>query len=192
LFLAVYGVGYFGRLSDSMAMHVADRFEPLDVPHHANYKQLPIWGSKDVQLAKEIKKTQKRRESITCTLAYNPNEKTCKCNMCSSTAYDDNMSTTGPEQLCKVPLTVKDLLEMIGQDTEEHLQIVDRLCELSVAAFDIESRTVPVDHKPPEGFAQEQIATEGRNVPNYVSHVQKPCMLAHWMVCVILSRMTST
>jgi len=91
------------------------------------------------------------------------------------------MSREGPEQLCKVPLTVRDLLEMIGQDTEENLAIVDDLCRLSIATFDIESRTVATDMQQSDDVLQQShVEANGANMPYHVFGIQKPCMVAHW------------
>lgn len=117
--------------------------------------------------------------------------KNCKCPTCfKSKEYDDNMSTYGPEQLTTTPFCLKDLLELLGQDTPEHLAILDQLLDMSVAAMDIESMTVPLHVEKPTSCAfnyhtiEKDIAIEDHSL-----FVQKPIMICHmdW-----LSRMNLT
>ena len=107
-------------------------------------------------------------------------KKICKCPSCAgSTLYDDNMSRGGPEKLLTHKLILSELVKILGAKTDESETILEQLSRLSVAAFDIESMTVPLDHVSIDNskipFNDIDIASRGRQA----LAVQKPIMLAH-------------
>jgi DNA polymerase type B, organellar and viral len=104
--------------------------------------------------------------------------KICRCSLCHERSdFDHNMSLHGPEQLCTVQLDIRDLLEMLGMDSPENLDALEHLCRLSVAAFDIESMTVRLDHEPKDDMYERVSYLGGPSTRP--EKKQKPCMLAH-------------
>jgi hypothetical protein len=97
--------------------------------------------------------------------------KKCTCDLCSDASYDSNMSKSGPEKLYKTSMTLSQIFAALGIDCSD---LLDQLCELSVASMDIESRTLEVSLVPPNtsGLGSEPC-------PSYVKKIQKPVMIAH-------------
>ena len=88
------------------------------------------------------------------------------------------MSKGGPEKLLTHDLTLQQLVSMMGLDNNKTSTILEELSRLSVAAFDIESMTVPLDHNPPDNVmpvAEIDVVSKGQ----YDVGIQKPIMLAH-------------
>lgn len=108
-------------------------------------------------------------------------ERNCRCELCTNSLkeYEFNMDEDGPEKLLTVDFSAAELLRLLALDSDENLQMLGRLVELSVAAFDIESKTVEVDtHKPdPSRYCQldPHVSAEG-----HFSKAQKPIMVAHY------------
>ena len=111
-------------------------------------------------------------------------EKICKCTICSKEAssYSHNMSEEGQEQLCTIKLGCYDLLKLLGIDTLQNQNIIDKCCEMSLASFDIESMTLCTENqKPLNSFTKstsEGISYIGAE-PDHVLKVQKPIMIGH-------------
>lgn len=107
--------------------------------------------------------------------------KLCRCRLCSSDEFDSNMAASGPERLCSTEYTVSDLLSLLGAWDVRARQTVERLCELSVAAMDIESKTVKVDLGGPAGgtaaFGYREI--DSSKLEGHVKMAQHPIMIAH-------------
>ena len=102
----------------------------------------------------------------------------CRCPICTGSAYQENMSRSGPEKLLTRPLSLGELLKALGQDSWDNLNLLEELSRLSVAAFDIESMTVSLDHsKPAQLLPQADIDSSVRGQHNVA--IQKPIMLAH-------------
>ena len=103
----------------------------------------------------------------------------CRCTICwGDTSYNDNMHRSGPEKLLTRNMSVKELLKILGQDSPQNCGILEDLSRLSVAAFDIESMTVALDHlKPAENLPQADLDQSLRGQHNLAT--QKPIMLAH-------------
>ena len=91
------------------------------------------------------------------------------------------MNSDGPERLCSYFLDISDLLQLLGADNQENLALVDSLCQLSVAAMDIESMTVNVDLEPPvrEVGGLKYSTVDGARLEGHFKKVQKPIMIAH-------------
>lgn len=122
---------------------------------------------------KKTSKTRKRRQ----TREY---AKMCQCETCLSNEYSTNMAASGPERLCSVPYTCRELLQMLGRYDDQAEIILNRLCELSVASMDIESRTVTLDTgdpRPGPNVVFREIA--GASLEGHAKKVQKPVMIAH-------------
>ena len=105
-------------------------------------------------------------------------DRICKCIMCTSDRYAFNMNPAGPEKLCTTTWNAKDLLQLLGADTQENLAILERMSELSVASMDIESMTVDVHLEPPETevFYHE---IDSVALGEHIKKVQKPIMISH-------------
>ena len=104
----------------------------------------------------------------------------CKCSTCSSSSFSENMSAAGPEQLCSTGYSVSDLLKMLGAWTPSAERDVDKLCELSIASMDIESKTVTADvGGPSHGEPVEYRSVDTSKMEGYVKKIQKPIMIAH-------------
>lgn len=108
-------------------------------------------------------------------------EKKCRCQLCAQSleTYFDNMSHHGPETLCTVSLSIRDLLKATGLSEPHFEGIVSKMCEATLAAFDIESRTVDSSvHQTGEDLPERGELSCG-SVGQYQKKFQKPCMLAH-------------
>lgn len=120
----------------------------------------------------QVEKEEKRRIGHICT-----------CQICSENAhcFDKNMSNHGPEKLMKIQLDIRDLMKMLGIDSEENLLKIEQLCAMTIAAFDIESMTVTIDHYPPGG-SNSNVAMGHTHLGGLAEHttkIQKPIMIAH-------------
>jgi hypothetical protein len=154
----------------------------------AKYQEIPAVSLDQARDALARKQQKMKEAKIKKDLKANPDRfpralpkeisKLCKCDICISSQYDDNMSKSGPERLCTVQLDVTDLLQMLGAATSENLQIVERLCELSIAAMDVESMTVTVHTEKPESVLA-YAAIDDVSLGGYVKKIQKPIMIAH-------------
>ena len=107
-------------------------------------------------------------------------KKFCQCITCvESPLYDVNMSRGGPEKLLTHKLILSELIKILGAHSDETTAILEQLSRLSIAAFDIESMTVPLDHSSNADsqipFCEIDTASRGQQA----LAVQKPIMLAH-------------
>ena len=101
----------------------------------------------------------------------------CRCRTCRRAKdYDANMRLSGPEKLLSRTLSPGELLSALGLDRWQHL--LEELSRLSVAAFDIESMTVGLDHARP-GVNLPQADIDFANLGQHNVALQKPIMLAH-------------
>ena len=67
---------------------------------------------------------------------------------------------------------------MLNLITPENLDVINELCTLSVAAFDIESVTIQSDHvHADEYFPVNEMGSIGTET--YTNKVQKPIMISH-------------
>jgi len=118
----------------------------------------------------------KKRSARKC----NKKNKICKCKLCRSSEFDVNMSKAGPEQLVASELDVRDLLEFLGALDANAEEILERMCELSVASMDIESMTVDADLFSPNPLGSVNYGEIDRaQLEDHVKKVQKPIMIAH-------------
>lgn len=107
-------------------------------------------------------------------------KKHCTCKICLATDYHNNMSDRGPEKLLQFEWSVKDLLKMLGQDTPQHLAIIEQLLDMSVAAMDIESMTVKLSQETAEdGNFRYNVIESQVAVEDHPAFVQKPIMICH-------------
>lgn len=107
-------------------------------------------------------------------------ETVCRCEDCRSAKYADNMAPNGPDRLCSIPYSLSDLLGLLGLLSGSTEQLVDRLCQLSLAAMDIESQTIATHNRGP--FAGPRVAYPEVGGPTFEAHVlhtQRPVMLGH-------------
>ena len=144
----------------------------LDKISDNNYQKLKNLTLEEKLKCKEEKNKQKPQKKADLI------EKLCKCDICKKKDYNENMSKAGPEQLDIVEPHISSLLEMLNLNTNINIQIVEQLCELSVAAFDIESMTISTDHlHSDEQFPISEI--ENRGTEMFTKKVQKPIMISH-------------
>jgi hypothetical protein len=197
--LCLHADNRLGILSDEHRIALMERYKDNArqecVGKNINYQGIPVVSLEQAReavarreqklRAMKIKKYQKEKE-LAGADARNllsrppPREigKLCKCEICISEKYDGNMSKAGPERLCTVPLDITDLLQMIGADSLENLKIVERLCELSFAAMDIESMTVTTHMETPESVL-EYAPIDNVAMGGFIKKVQKPIMISH-------------
>jgi len=117
-----------------------------------------------------------KRRSRKC----NNKVKICTCHLCSASEFDANMSKAGPEQLVTSDLDARDLLQLLGALDAVNEDILEKLCELSVASMDIESMTVNADLFSPNYLGALKYAEIDRGqLEDHVKKVQKPIMIAH-------------
>ena len=105
--------------------------------------------------------------------------KHCRCKSChQETEFNCNMSGGGPEKLLTHKLTLQDLALLMGERKCDIDFLLDQLSCLSVAAFDIESMTVKLDHRMAEpDLPFVDIDNTARE--QHALALQKPIMLAH-------------
>jgi len=108
--------------------------------------------------------------------------RTCRCRICRSAAYSDNMAPHGPQQQITVEHTLTDLLRMLGLDSPQVRESLERMRALSVAAMDIESVTRDLDLGPPGpgpavGYAD--VEAGGGFLESHPRKSQRPVMVAH-------------
>jgi hypothetical protein len=105
----------------------------------------------------------------------------CVCEICTDNSYSNNMSKVGPERLITYQPDVTELLRLMGLDTGENIAAIEKLCDLSVAAMDIESTTLPLDLDPPVDRATgvDHSVIDGVILEGHLQKIQKPLMIAH-------------
>lgn len=109
-------------------------------------------------------------------------KKWCQCSLCTASKYDANMSKAGPERLVVTPYTPAELMKMLGLWSEdESAELLEKVCELSLASMDIESRTVSVDLAGPRPgpYVPYAEVDDESSLEAHVLKVQKPIMIAH-------------
>ena len=104
----------------------------------------------------------------------------CECVLCRNSLqeYEFNMNEDGPERLLTVGFSCVELLRLLGMDTAANLSLVNSLVQHSVAAFDIESKTLPVDAETPDA-SQYRHVDPHMSVEGHFQKVQRPIMVAH-------------
>jgi DNA polymerase type B, organellar and viral len=110
-------------------------------------------------------------------------EKICQCHICDNEA-PSNMSQHGQEQLTTIKMGCYDLLIMLGIDTLANRQIINTLCQWSIASFDIESMTQSVNNSTPlvNSFCRYNMQKHHSYIGGATEHfinIQKPIMIGH-------------
>lgn len=150
---------------------------------HGISQTLPPLEIKEALLKKKIQEATKSEKQKGARRGKRTirDEKFCRCDICAkSKEFDCNMSKFGPEKLCTINYTIRDLLRMLGSCSLENEQIVDRLCEWSIASMDIESRTCVADMGTPRpGPTVTYLEIDSANLEAHVKKVQRPLMIAH-------------
>ena len=114
-----------------------------------------------------------------------PIEKHCHCYICTKEAPVYNMSPHGQEQLTTIKTGCYDLLSMLGINTAINHNIINTLCQWSIASFDIEAMTQRIDNRSPlmNTFCrynkQQQHHSYIGAEPQYATNIQKPIMIGH-------------
>ena len=180
--IGLWGSGLCALLSPAHAKEVRNSFFRTEGSGErvANSKLRSFAPPSKVRMAERL--TQLAAKRSLKTRKINEMRKRCECQLCSKAEeYDQNMSKAGPEHLIATDYTLKQLLQMLGlwRDGRTN-QVLDRVCELSVASMDIESRTVSLDMTPPGPgpkvkYAEIDIAA----LENHPRFVQVPVMMAH-------------
>lgn len=148
-----------------------------------NFMENPKISTSERLAARKVwREAADRRRKKNQKTAGNKNSagRICKCPTCSSDAFDENMAASGPEQLCTASYSVSELLKMLGAWNPSVEKDLDRLCELSIASMDIESKTVEADvGSPSHGQPVEYRQIDTSKIEGYVKKIQKPIMIAH-------------
>lgn len=106
----------------------------------------------------------------------------CNCDVCENSLkrFGDNMATCGPEKLCTSKYSISNLLKMLGAYDSDAEKDIDRMCELSIAAMDIESKTVELaigSPLPGANVLYQEI--DSAKLEGYSKKIQHPIMIAH-------------
>ena len=138
-------------------------------------RNLPQAEVEAAQEAVDEKKNKKRKRPPPIAV-----EPICKCTDCTSSEYAKNMPLNGPDRLCSVPYSLTDLLRLLGLLSDSSEQLVDRLCQLSLAAMDIESQTISTQNRGP--FPGARVCypeVGGATFEGHVVRTQRPIMIGH-------------
>jgi hypothetical protein len=144
---------------------------------NADLARLPSVSKKMTAEAKKEKLASKKKY-ITRAEKKGPK---CRCEICSHTAYNDNMSKVGPERLVTYEPDVTELLNLLGLASPANLDAIKTMCEMSVASMDIESTTTNLDMYDPAELQTglEHGSIDGVGLDGYLKKIQKPLMIAH-------------
>ena len=185
LAVCFYGPNLAHVLKDDYRRAVIDEYKKTsrrDKPLTTNFLNIPTVNLEERReaLAKvEAKKRMKKSGKI----PYGDSRvKVCKCETCRhSDKFDINMGRGGPERLCVYSLCASELLKLIGFDTPDNLETIEKLCALSMASMDIESMTLDVHLEPParEGAGLFYGIVDDVKLQGHFKKVQKPIMIAH-------------
>ena len=142
-----------------------------------------IWSEKRLERARQ-KKNQAQGRANDGNSKKKETKKLCKCKICRSKQFDENMAPFGPEQLCTTEYSLSNCLRMLGAWDLKTSQDVDLMCRLSIASMDIESKTVDVDLGSPHlnlGSGQASLYSEvdSAKLEGHVRKAQHPIMIAH-------------
>ena len=148
-----------------------------DKLQNRDYLELPKVTREETKLAAAQLRAKKKKY---VTRAEQKGRK-CVCEICSDNSYSLNMAKVGPEKLMTYQPDVTELLRLMGLDTKENIESVEKLCELSVASMDIESTTLPLDLSPPVDRATgvDHSVIDGVILEGHLQKIQKPLMIAH-------------
>ena len=189
LAICFYGQTYACLLTDEFRQEVVNQYKNSsrrDKPKDNNFAKIPIVNLEERRLALaklEAQKKAKKRKASGAAGRPTPYKRTkiCECSSCRSDTFTMNMNDDGPERLCSYFLDITDLLQLLGADSDENLALVEKMCQLSVAAMDIESMTMKVDLEAPvrEGGGLQYGVVDGARLEGHFKKVQKPIMIAH-------------
>ena len=136
-----------------------------------------IWSEKRDERAR-----QRRKEFRAGKIGYTKKSVTrlCRCKICRSCQFDENMAPSGPEQLCTTEYSLSNCLQMLGALDANAIRNIDLMCRLSIASMDIESKTVDVDLGSPL-LTRENVYAEidSAKLEGYIKKAQHPIMIAH-------------
>ena len=167
-------------LNDTYRRHVLARL--LVNSHKDKLRNADLTGLPQVSKATtaEAKRLQRASKKKYVTRAEQKGSK-CKCEICSDSSYNDNMSKVGPERLVTYAPDVTELLTILGLNSTSNLAAVAKMCQLSVASMDIESTTVGLDMYDPVKLQTgvEHQPIDGVGLDGYLKKIQKPLMIAH-------------
>ena len=180
--LCIWGSGLCTVLTDEYAAEVKKSFRRTEGTGErlANSKLRTFQAPSKVRIAGRLSALASKKSARIRRI--NATKKYCHCSICAgSTQYDDNMSKAGPEKLIATSYSVEELLKILGLWKDGDTEILlDRVCELSVASMDIESRTVQLDMAEPgpgPGISYAEIDVAA--LESHSQFFQLPVMLAH-------------
>lgn len=146
--------------------------------NRSNLSQVPrVLPPDEVAAARHAFEEKKKAKSAP---KMTPPQPICSCEDCVSSEYADNMAANGPDRLCSIPYSLTDLLKLLGLLTDSSEALVDRLCQLSLAAMDIESQTIATHNRGPfPGPRVHYPEVGGPTFEGHVLHTQRPIMIGH-------------
>ena len=180
--LCIWGSGLCTVLTDEYAAEVKKSFRRTEGTGErlANSKLRTFQAPSKARMAGRLSVLASKKSARIRRI--NATKKWCHCSICAgSTQYDDNMSKAGPEKLIATSYSLEQLLKILGLWKDGDTEILlDRVCELSVASMDIESRTVQLDMAEPgpgPGISYAEIDVAA--LESHSRFFQLPVMLAH-------------
>jgi len=183
------GISFYGPylghvLKDEYRQAVIQEYKNTsrrDKPVGTNFLNLPSVSLEEQRQALARLEAKKKLKNSQTYVEKNQ-VKFCQCQTCSrSDKFDLNMGKHGPERMCTYTLCPSELLRLLGHDSEENLEIIEKLCALSMAAMDIESMTLNLHLEPPtrEGGGLFYGVVDTAKLQGHFKKVQKPLMIAH-------------
>jgi hypothetical protein len=128
--------------------------------------------------AREAKEAREQRERDLAQ-AYYSDPSSCPCDQCRNAGdFLHNMSSNGPQKLYKSPLSLFDLLKMVGRLDARTEAVIQHASALSVASFDVESLARPADESTGNedvAFPEETISK--KKIPGRVYAVHEPALI---------------
>jgi hypothetical protein len=164
-------------------MYALMRLQPAEDKFDSSYIFSGLSAGRDYEdrlREKRKKAKESRKRKLGCAGSTETVKKHCSCKLCCDSAkeYEFNMDEEGPEKLLTVEFGCRELLHLLGLDSEKNLEIIEKMTTLSMAAFDIESKTVEVDQHQPDKTLYSEIDPQ-MSVEGHYTKVQRPIMLAH-------------
>ena len=180
--LCIWGSGLCTVLADEYATEVRKSFRRTEGTGErlANSKLRTFRAPSKARITSRLSALASKKSARIRRL--NAMKKWCHCSICAgSTRYDDNMSKAGPEKLIATSYSLEQLLKILGLWKDRDTEILlDRVCELSVASMDIESRTVQLDlTEPGPGPGISYADIDVAALESHSRFFQLPVMLAH-------------
>jgi DNA polymerase type B, organellar and viral len=156
-----------------------ERRNNLSLKRKANYAKKA--NKRIKRICGESSEEEDDKTTTTTTQSINI-EKYCQCGICTKEAPSNhNMSSHGQEQLTTITTGCYDLLLMLGIDTPTNRNIINTLCQWSIASFDIEAMTQPIATQTPllNTYNTNRTHSYIGGPPQQATSVQRPIMIGH-------------